>query len=292
MADKPWRSVGMFDISPEWTDSHFAGAEHHYAQFALFIRLPDGSSAGYWLGSGVPGPPPIVVLGSEGQNTTLAPDLETLLARIAFGDFSDKGPEADFLHHDGDFEGDIVPDLRGDLGRFLAKEAGITDFQPLLAKARTTSADFAAWVQQADETYRKTLAATPDMQAITAMLAPYKPDGKEAWESSTVRITWAGDDVDVWRVTADGPQDLAEADRLRPLLTALRSRAAAQTPGLGLWHSATLLVHPEDVTFIPDYLYEPSFRSRPAPIEAFKADQTRAPREARRIPSWLRLLLA
>ena len=66
---------------------------------------------------------------------------------------------------------------------------------------------------------------------------------------------------------------------------------AQRTPGLGLRHSATVLIHPDQVEFIPDYLYEPTFRKAPPAASAFKADQTRVPREARRIPPWLRKVL-
>jgi hypothetical protein len=49
MAGKPWRSIGAFDLAVQWSDIHFAGGEFHYDQFALFMRMPDGSSVGYWL---------------------------------------------------------------------------------------------------------------------------------------------------------------------------------------------------------------------------------------------------
>src|SRR5258708_5667306 len=85
MAGKPWRSIGAFDLTVEWSDAHFPGAEIHYDEFALFIRLPDGSAVGYWLAGRHLADAPIVLLGSEGDFATLAPNLEALLARIALG---------------------------------------------------------------------------------------------------------------------------------------------------------------------------------------------------------------
>src|SRR6516225_4403883 len=52
LGGKPWRSVGSFDLALQWSDSGFPGGERHYDEFALVIRLPDGSAAGYWLAGG------------------------------------------------------------------------------------------------------------------------------------------------------------------------------------------------------------------------------------------------
>jgi len=123
MSGKPWRSIGAFDLDVRWSDDHFPGGEFYYDSFALFIKLPDGSSVGYWLAESDLAHAPIVVLGSEGEFATIAPNLETLLARIALGDFGEKGPTADFLYSDEDYGDGAAPDLRDVKGQESAKRA-------------------------------------------------------------------------------------------------------------------------------------------------------------------------
>ena len=146
LGGKPWRSVGSFDLALQWSDSGFPGGERHYDEFALVIRLPDGSAAGYWLAGGDVADAPIVLFGSEGQHEVLAPDLATLIARIALGDFSDRGATADFRYSDEDYGQGVAPDLRPALQAFLRAETGTDDLRPLVRKAEPPRLDFGEWV--------------------------------------------------------------------------------------------------------------------------------------------------
>ena len=291
LGGKPWRSVGSFDLALQWSDSGFPGGERHYDEFALVIRLPDGSAAGYWLAGGDVADAPIVLFGSEGQHEVLAPDLATLIARIALGDFSDMGGASEFRYSDEDYGQGVAPDLRPALQAFLRAETGTDDLRALVRKAEPPRLDFGEWVAGATEAYTADMLAHPDMRAMVAILDKYRPAKAEAWQVTAINIRWAGPSFDAWLALAAKDQ-LAEVEAVKPHLAALRDEAAAKKPGLGLWHSAMLMVYADRVWLSPDYIYTPDFRSGRPPAEAFKADQARAPREARRIPPWLAAILA
>ena len=289
MAGRPWQSIGAFDLAVRWSDLNFPGGEFYYDQFALFIKLPDGSSVGYWLAGRELAQAPIVLLGSEGTNVTIAPNLETLLARIALGDFANKGPGADFLYSDEDYGEGVVPDLRGAMQEFLRRQTGIQDLAALARQSRPYPSDFTQWVAKAVETHRAQMLAHPAIQAMTPILEKYRPVNARPWEGPLINLRWVGDYFDAW----SGPKKeaLAEAERLKPQLATLRDEAAMKLPGLGLWHRATLRVFTDNLWFVADYVFEPDFRSEKPPASEFKADQARAPREARRISPWLAAIL-
>jgi hypothetical protein len=73
---RPWGSVGCFSLVGQFTDHApvYDGSPLR-DDFALFLRLPEGSVVGAWYGCGA-AEPPIVVLGSEGQYEILAASLE------------------------------------------------------------------------------------------------------------------------------------------------------------------------------------------------------------------------
>lgn len=288
LAGKPWRSVGAFDLAVEWSDMHFPGGERFFDQFALFMRLPDGSAIGSWLAGHHLADAPIVLLGSEGAFETLAPNLAALLARIALGDFSDSGPASDLLYSEyGEHE---VPDLRGSLQAFLRKETGVQDLASLAGKPVPDPSAFAEWVEASTAAYEAEMRAHPAIVGMGAILEPYRPVNGKPWESTMINVRWVGEHFEAW--IAPTASSLPEAERVKQDLGALRDAAALGTPGLGLWHRATLMVRNDALTFLPDYIYEPDFRSIRPPAEAFKADQLRAPRAAGRIPPWLAAILA
>ena len=291
LSDKPWRSVGAFDLAVQWSDAHFLGGEFHFDEFALFMRMPDGSSVGYWLADRDIAHAPIVWLGSEGDFVSLAPNLETLLARIALGDFNDKGPGADFRYSNEDYGQGAAPDLRSVMQAFLRAQTGVQDLNSLVRRAAPPSSDFAEWIAKSVETHRVSLQSNPAMLAMRSILDKYRPVKAQPWEGAKITVTWVGDFFDAWLVSG-GPKVLAETDQLKPHLAALRDEAAKKAPGLGLWHRVTLMVYEDRLEIITDYLFEPDFRSARPPAQAFRADQSRAPRAARRIPPWLATILA
>ena len=288
---KPWGAVGTFDLTTRWSDAYFPGAEARYDDFALFIRLPDGSSAGYWLAGGDPARAPIVLLGSEGERAVLAPDIETLIARIALGRFSPKGAEAEFLYPQVDFGQGRPPDLRGALKGFLRDELGVADPDRRVANQRA-SGDFVGWMDRVARDGEQRFEADPAVTAMWRLLQPYRPTaGAPSVVETMVNVTWAGDHFRAW-VAAAQPKPLAETEALRPHLAALRDKAA-ETPGLGLWHGASLMVGRDRIErLVTNYIYQSEFSLGRPPAEAFREDQSRAPRAARRIPAWLGAMLA
>jgi len=290
MAGKPWRSLGAFDLSTEWSDSHFPYAEFLYDQFALFIRLPDGSSVGYWLADRPLAEAPIIILGSEGAFAALAPSLEALLARIALGDFSNNGPASDFLYSGFDTGEGVPPDLRGAMQSFLRAETGVQDLHALARSPVSKPGEFTGWVFATAGALSKRVQAHPAILALARLLEKYRPTSGDPWASTLIDIRWAGATFDAW--VASSMATLPEADGIKPHLATLRDEWAASKPGLGLWNRATLMVTKDQVTFLPDYIYAPDFRTDQPSAEAFKADQARTPRAARRIPAWLVTILA
>jgi hypothetical protein len=290
MAGKPWRSIGAFDLAVRWSDLNLQGGEFYYDQFALFIKLPDGSSVGYWLAGGDLAQAPIVLLGSEGDYATLAPNLETLLARIALGDFANKGPGADFLYWDEGCGEGVVPDLRGALQAFLREQMGIQDLEALARTARPYPSDFTQWIAQAVETHGVQMQAHSAIQAMASILEKYRPVNARPWEGPVINVRWAGAYFDAW--IGPGKATFVEAEGLKPHLAVLRDEAAMKMPGLGLWHRATLTVFEDNLWFMADYIYEPDFRSDKPSASDFEADHARSPRAVRRIPPWLATILA
>lgn len=285
MNGTPLRSFGDFTLAPQWSDGHFSGAAHVYDDFALVFALSDGSAAGYWLGGGTK-PPPLVWLGAPGEAATLAPDLETLLARVAIGDFPDDGPGSSFLHKAVGEGAGAVPDLRNTLAGFLLDEANVMNPSRLTARALPDPDPLAAWVDATAAVQDAKVNADPAMQAIGALLARHRgavPGRPTAHR--TISVTWAGDRYDAW-ISEPVPAELAEAPALREPLGHLRD-AAARTPGLGLWTSARLTVAQDQVALTADYLGQPLFRLGLPPAEAFRQDEARLPRAARRMPRWL-----
>ena len=185
----------------------------------------------------------------------------------------------------------MAPDLRPALQTFVRAETGIDDLATLVGKAKPLRSDFGEWVARTTDAYTADMLAHPDMRAMAAILDKYRPAKAEAWQVTAINIRWAGPSFDAWLALAAKDQ-LAEVEAVKPHLAALRDEAAAKKPGLGLWHSAMLMVYADRDWLSPDYIYTPDFRSGRPPAEAFKADQARAPREARRIPPWLAAILA
>ena len=290
LAARPWGSVGSFDLSPGWSDHVVFGGERFFRDFALVIRLPDGSRAGYWLRDDRPlEQAPIVLLGSEGEAETWAPDLPSFLVRLATADFDDSGPASDLMPSPDD-DG---PNLRGDLAAWLGARLGASGADRLKRPRPGQPDAFRDWYLTGARAPETDLADDPDTQAITKLLEHYRPPASAAsWDVTTLSVGWAGDQVEVVNASA-GHGAVPEKDALLPHLAALRRKAAERTPGIGLWHHAWITIANEDPARLDAiYLFEPKFFLGQPPAEAFRADQRSAPRTARRIPDWLAALLA
>jgi hypothetical protein len=142
------------------------------------------------------------------------------------------------------------------------------------------------------------------MAAISAILKQHHPIAFSREEPSdsftlpsvfhgiSIDIAWAGEFFAATIVSEGRNEALAEAASLKPHLAALRNLAVAKKPGLGLWHSAILMVTQREVYFAPLYQIRPNFPNGLPSAYAFKADHMLVPRETRRIPKWLAAILS
>ncbi len=276
---EPWELVGAFDLSVKWSDYYFPGGEHFYDDFALFIRFPEGSAAGFWLPDQTEiKNAPIVLLDSEGQFETLAANLESVLAGIALGTIPRFATE---------FE---TPDglaLRNELSSVLSSALGVENLDSLASKTDDLP-DFPGWAEAEGDRYEAEIAAHPEFQALASLLDKYRPTGGNAWETQGFDVSWAGDCFEVM-IHDYGPKPFAEDRLVIPHLANIRTEAANKTPGLGLWHGAMFSLSGDGSMEIrPNYLYEPEFHNRQPSTEDYRSDQNLYPKVARRIPDWLR----
>jgi hypothetical protein len=136
---RPWGSVGCFSLVGQFTDlAPIYDGSPLRDDFALFLRLPEGSVVGAWYGDEARNPP-IVVLGSEGQNEILAASLEGLLARIASNWFEENGEWTDFAPHE-----DVEENALHELAQWLSARLGVRDLEKL-AETTTGLPNFTQW---------------------------------------------------------------------------------------------------------------------------------------------------
>ncbi len=268
-----------FDLAPGWPDYYFPGSEAFFDDFALFMQMPDGSSAGYWLYErNEIEDAPIVLLDSEGQFEDLAPNLECLLAGIVLNNIPRLAPE--------NSDNPASQAQRRDLGSVVSSVLRAGDFASLAAR-NPGSAHFPAWAMAQGERFENAFQDYPDVMALRKLLEPYMPDSPEPWESQGFQIYWAGDCVEV-AILDYGPKPFDDGLPLIPHFGRIRTEAAEETPGLGLWHSALFSISGTGwISFRPNYIYEPEFLGMRPSAKDFQSDQDRFPRNDRRIPPWL-----
>ena len=109
--------LGWFEFEGQRLDDHWIENGSALAdQFALFIRLPDGSMIGFWKPDGDAGALPVVLLGSEGAQEVLGSTLEEFLwnwARGELGEAYDLMPDEDDEEQPKDARPALVAWLRG-----------------------------------------------------------------------------------------------------------------------------------------------------------------------------------
>lgn len=275
----PWGSVGYFDLVRGHIEiAPIVDASPLWGEFALFIRLPEGSVGGFWYGApGDPASPPVVILGSEGQYLTFAPDLQSFIARLALG--------GDALHGWTDFEPmPDYPDERPALRQWLAKQTGRN---PMELAAQTPASNFADFADQWSIDRENYWADHPRMQQLAEILSAYRPPAEPAWGRTVLTAQCVGDRF-AMQVLQQGPQPVPEAGVAEPVLRAIRDEMAEANPGLGLWTQANLF-YGANGAILPsfDFMSRPDFDGQPVDHGQFEADLERAPRPAQRIPDWV-----
>ncbi|WP_424950544.1 hypothetical protein [Deinococcus sp.] len=130
-----WFEFEAQRLDDDWIENGAALAD----QFALFIRLPDGSMVGFWKPDGDAGALPVVLLGSEGAQEVLGSTLEEFLWNWARGELGEAY--------------DLMPD---DQAGAEASDEQPADARPALA----------AWLQE--KSVRVQVKQVPDLKAFFA----------------------------------------------------------------------------------------------------------------------------
>jgi hypothetical protein len=281
LAGRPWGSVGCFDLAGRFSDqAPIVDGSPLRGDFALFMRLPEGSVVGAWYRSGAgPADAPIVLLGSEGEHEILAASLESLLAKIALRKFE----ETDFAPHEG------AEDATDELASWLRQRLGAKALAKL-AEMPPGPSDFAAamatWCRDREAFW----STHPAMTELSQHLIGHRPDGKTPWNQTHFEVAIVGAQYQI-RVLRRGRQPIDEADAVEPILRGLRDDMWRAQPELGLWYSMAFVLS-ADGRIVPrfDYDTRPLIDLLPAELAQAKADLDRAPRPARWVPGWLAVL--
>jgi len=278
----PWGSVGHFDLMGSFSDdAPIVDGSALRREFAFFIRLPDGSRAGYWCGHGHDlTQAPIVGLGSEGAADVLADSLDGVLAKIALNGFAADRRWTDFAPDD---EG---PDATPELTHWLQQRLGTNDLVRLTRSA-PDRADFGArmqaWMEERESFWRK----HPVMIELANRLMQYRPKGKEPWRSTRFEAVMVGNLYQL-RVLERGSQLVPEALAIEPLLRAFREQQYRSEPSYGLWLAMDFALF-ADGSIVPRFDYEsrPSIDGEAIDIAQVRGELARAPRSERWVPRWL-----
>lgn len=302
MQDKPWMSLGATRLLGDRMDDYWIenGADL-WRDFGCFMRLPEGSRVAQWFRDGETGEPPIVLIGSEGEQEILAPNLEAFLAAWALARFDDNGAlvaagvpvglPSDLIRGD-DEDDDGVPDGRPAFKRFLTERIGQRIEDKIAEKP--SDAPFVAFFTQWGQAARSEISANPNLLRIAKILDTDVPRGKPSWERANFRISAIGDRMEIGG--KGDPRKLlneTKAAALRPLITAERERRAGgeQAPR-GLWHSAAINLYPDGSCQLQsDWTAAPKFFVGAAATTAeFAHDQQRYPKGERWIEPWMKEL--
>lgn len=302
-----WRSLGATRMIGDRMDDYWIenGCDL-WRDFGVFMRLPDGSRVAQWFKAGDSGAePPIVLIGSEGEQRVLAPDLPAFLAAWALARFNDDGalvastPAGDVtvelpsdLIRGEDEDDDGIADNRSAFAAFLDQRLGrrVTD----LVKPSPGHAAFEQFFTAWGETARAEIAANPNLQAIAKILDADIPRGKEIWERASFRVAAIGERIEIGG-KSDPRKPLSEdlAGALRPLIQAERVRRAGGVHAVrGLWNSGNILLYPDGVCQIAaDWDAAPQFRHGPAAQQGeLAAELAQFPKTARWRAPWMREL--
>ena len=275
---RAWGGVGCFDLVGQFSDSApLFDPSLLRNEFALFMRLPDGSAVGTWYpDAGHAELAPVVLIGSEGQHKVLAPSLEGFFAKLASLQF----PDSDlYPHEDSTNETD-------ELAAWLRKYLGLKDLGTVLRVGEPLP-DFAGAMDKWCRDREAFWSDHPALKAVSAPLLSHRPTGKNPWDRTHFEVAIVGAQSQI-RVLRRGRQPVEEAAAIEPILRDLRDEMWRGMPNLGLWYSMTFALY-ADGRIMPRFDYEtrPTINELPADIAEAKADLERAPRPARWVPAWL-----
>ena len=247
--------------------------------FAPFIRTSCGSVVALWLPDGTPlASPPVVRIGSEGDNALLGDSLEDFFWRLA-------------ARKTGDEDLDTRDEQTGDGGAALSQWLESRDIKPA---RRRRWPDFAVWWRKRQKAYEKWCDHDSLRLSIAENLRTIRPFAKDAepWETATFDAVIVGSRLRMWqRVQGPQPLNAAQVGPLGPLLRADRERRAKEVPERGLWFQAFIIVAATGGAHIHrDYMSEPRVGDEqiPIPVRDYRDDLARFPRSDYWMPDWLK----
>lgn len=297
--DKQWMSLGATRLVGDRMDDYWIenGADL-WRDFGCFMRLPDGSRVAQWFRDGDSSEPPIVLIGSEGEQEILAPNIEAFLAGWALGHFNDSGDlianntpvglPSDLIRG----EDDEVDDGRPAFAQFLTKRLGRNASSAILPKPAGDAfkAFFGAW--QADAV--KSISDNPQYKELARLLDGYVPRGKNIWERASFAVNVIGKRIEIGsKGDPRLPLPEIEAAAITPLVLAARqARSRGVHAPRGLWHHADILLFADGSCHInADWTAPPKFwRGAAATAKELALDLAEAPRSERWMEPWMRNL--
>jgi hypothetical protein len=237
--DWPWGAIGYFSMRGARLNDHWIelGADL-WDQFGLFIHLADGSEIGIWFHEGaVPGAEPVLLIGSEGDVSILAPNLKYFMTYWAQGD----GPLDLAFSIDEETPERIAE--RQDFGDRMLTLIQREPHPPIGAEIPDPELFMTAYGDAA----LAQLAADPLMIAIAELMDAHVPQSQEVWHRVGFAIAAAGPYIEVLApLSEDGETRVPfpECEALIPLLLQAREdRAIGKHTRRGLWHSAILWIY-------------------------------------------------
>jgi hypothetical protein len=254
LTGRPWGSVGCFSLVGQFSDlAPIIDGSPLRNDFALFLRLPEGSVVGAWYGAGHDAAnAPIVVLGSEGQNEILAASLEGLLAKIALQHFE----ESDFAPYQD------AEDETAELADWLGTRLGTKDLEKL-TETPAGLPDFGRWVEKWCREREAFWSTHPTMLMLGDQLIAHRPEGKTPWDQTHFEVAIVGAHYQV-QVLRRGRRPVEEVASIEPLLRDLRDDMWQAQPTLGLWYSMSFALD-ADGRVVPSFDYETRRRSENRP---------------------------
>lgn len=288
--EAPWGAFGTFRVTGDRMDDYWIenGADL-WAEFGTIFNLADGSRIALWFHDGAtPDAQPVVNIDSEGQCVACAPDLKTFLhAWIT--------PGPDFVPGDLIAEPEDFPADGPNQQPFAAKATIVINAAADLPQATGTALDIMAFFDTYGKAQRARIAADPTLKEIATLLDGEIPRGKKPWELVRISLHAAGARCEAGVYVKGAWVAHPKEAQLIPLIQKARQdRALGQHAARGLWHEATLRLHPDGTAQITaDWAAEPKFRDgRDITRDEFAADCTRFPRSDAWIEPWMAKLLA
>lgn len=276
----PEQKLGSFEIvCDRFNDYWIEEGADLSPFFAFFLREGSGGTIGYWLYEGLKTiSPPIVLVGSEGEQKILAEDLLGFLRHFVTG-----GEAAELLEN---YHGKPSKQELKEFSAWLDERQTETEPTP-----RVTHPNFEEWIENWVQPRRERFEIDPVHVDLTNRLRRYlKPDAEE-WNSECFDVLLVGNHFQMWH-RSYGPQAMPRKDyqELEPLFRTLRDQRVEQMPERGAWFYAWVSVYPNSpATLACEFMSHPKVGDDVPEISDsdLQLDLAKYPRSVYWMPEWL-----